>query len=488
MRKAAIATALALLLALPACGGRTDEKARAAGITPANALGFLSVSLDPSIEQKRNLLSIARRFPDAQVRDDFEENRDELLSTILREAGLDYERDVKPWLGSELAVAVLPGTSGPQPLVAVLIEQDDEDAAKAAIDKANAQAQADGGTPIAYRVLDDFVVATDGADQALAQQTLDAFTAQAERDEGDLSRSKEFADVVDQLHGDRLLLGWVDGKEAMRVIGQFLDAGDFPVEGLVQQATTAAFDVHAARSAVVLEAVGRSTAEGRTGKPALTEGLPQGSYGAFTIFDIGQTLREGLRAVFGTGGDPLAELRRQTGIDVERDLLSWMGGESVLVAAPGPTGQAFPQVGLVVEPTDRAAAEAAVPRLRQALQGLGSAIGGGVQPAIGLFDDRVVIASSPAYMEQLSRDATPSFGESDVYRSVLGEQSSDATRMQFVLDIDAIRATFEAFMPASDRTEYEQETKRNVEPFDAVGLVFHRDGDFDRVELTVTFD
>jgi hypothetical protein len=487
MRKVGTALILvvAMLLALPACGGKTDERARAAGITPATALGFLSISLDPSLEQKRNLLSVARRFPDAEVREDFEENRDELLSGILREVGLDYERDVKPWLGSELAVAVLPGTSGPTPLVAVLIEQDDEDAAKAAIDKANAQAAAEG-EQIAYRIVDDFVVATDGSDQARADQTLQAFTADGD---ADLSGSREFADVVDQLHGDRLLLGWIDGKDAMQVLGEFLDAGEFPIESVLQEAVPTAFDVHAARDAVVMEAVARSTEEGRRGKPELTEGLPEGSYGTFTIFDIGQALRESLQAVLGTGnGDALAEITRETGIDIERDLLSWMGGESVIVAAPAPSGQQFPNVGLVIEPTDRAAAEAAVPKLQQALRGLAPAIGEGVQPSVGLFDDRVVIASSAAYMEQLARDASPSFGESDVYRSVLGESSSDATRMQFVLDIDAVRETFEGFMEAEERAEYERDTKPNVEPFDAVGFVFHREGDFDRAEVKVTFD
>ncbi|MDQ3757395.1 MAG: DUF3352 domain-containing protein [Actinomycetota bacterium] len=478
-----------LLVALPACGKKTNEAARAAGITPATALGFLSVSLDPSVEQKRNLLSIARRFPDAEAKDDFEASRDELLSSILEEAGLDYEKDVKPWLGSELAIAVLPGSPGPEPRVAVLIEQDDEDKAKAALDKANARAQADGTPPIAYRLVDDFVVATTGDDAAVAQQTLDAFAGQADGDEGDLSASREFSEVVDELHGDRLLLGWIDGKDALAVLSEFVDSSEFPLESMLQQAVPTAFDVHAANSALVMEAVARSTVEAADGKPELTEGLPAGSFGAFTVFDAKKVLGDALRAVVGTGDDPLEEFREQTGLDLERDVLSWMGGESVLVASPAGAGQGFPDMGFVVEPTDRAAAEAALPKIQDALAELRRQ-SEGMDVAAGLFEDRFVIASTQAFMERLAKDATPSFGESDAYRSVLGESSSDATRTQLVLDVDAIRETLERLLldDDDDRAQYERDTKPDVEPLDAVGFVLHRDGGFDRAELKVTFD
>lgn len=54
-----------LLLILPACGDKTDEATRAAGMLPADALALVTVNLEPSIEQKLNLLSVDRRFPAA---------------------------------------------------------------------------------------------------------------------------------------------------------------------------------------------------------------------------------------------------------------------------------------------------------------------------------------------------------------------------------------------------------------------------------------
>ena len=129
-----------------------------------------------------------------------------------------------------------------------------------------------------------------------------------------------------------------------------------------------------------------------------------------------------------------------------------------------------------------------MPKIRDALARTGEAVEG-VQPAVGLFEDRFVVASSQAFLEQLAEDSSPSFGEGDAYRSVLGEMSSDATRVQLVVDIDAIRETVEALLiEDDDRAEYERDTLPEVEPFDALGMVVRRDGDFDRAEVKLTFD
>src|SRR5207302_4295060 len=122
-------------LLLVACGTKTNEAARAAGIVPANAVAFLSASLDPSIAQKKNLLSIASRFPKARnkVAKDFAKTRDNFLAGIVKPACLDYQKDVKPWLGSEVAVAILPKPSQSGTDSVLLIRVKDEAMAKAAL-------------------------------------------------------------------------------------------------------------------------------------------------------------------------------------------------------------------------------------------------------------------------------------------------------------------------------------------------------------------
>src|SRR5947209_490400 len=132
---AVAATALAVAM-LPGCGAKTNESARAAGIVPASAVGFLSASLDPSIAQKKNLLSIANRFPKARskVTKNFTSTEDNFLADLVKPACLDYQKDVKPWLGSEVAVAALPKAGGQGTASVLLIRSKNDAKAKAALE------------------------------------------------------------------------------------------------------------------------------------------------------------------------------------------------------------------------------------------------------------------------------------------------------------------------------------------------------------------
>src|SRR5438132_10765863 len=105
---------LALLIAivlLPACGSgggaKTDEAKRAAGLVPGDALAYVSVNASPSDAQKSKVASILEKLPKAQ-RKTFDAEKDQLLGMAVSKLGLNYETDVKPWLGAEVAVAALP--------------------------------------------------------------------------------------------------------------------------------------------------------------------------------------------------------------------------------------------------------------------------------------------------------------------------------------------------------------------------------------------
>lgn len=504
-RLAAGMVAGALLLTLPGCGKKTDEAARAAGLTPANALGFLTLSLDPSVDQKRNIFDISRKFPGAKAREDFDKTKNDVLQRMLDGSGLDYAKDVEPWLGSEIAVAVLPGAQDQPPLLPLFLEQDDEDKARAALDKANQKTTAEGGTPIEYRFLDDFVVVAPDEDAARRTATLDAIENQSKAEDGDLAESPEFADVVDELAGDRLMLAWVDTKEAITTLQRFTEGAAFDFGPLLNTAGPSAFDLHTERDAVVFQGVAKATEPPGGGDPGLTKSLPADSFGALTVFDLKKALTQALGAMRTEGFDPLAEFKKETGIDVEADVLSWMGGESVLVSAPAPGGREIPEIGLVVQPSDRGAAEAAIVRIVAALE---DALGGelerrriagatayvmpegdnGMQLAMGLFADRFVLGTTPAYVEKLATAANPGLGGSKMYESVLGKAESTPTRFQLVLDIDAIREAVEKAVSPRDRAEYDADVKPNVEPLNAVGITARRDGDFERFEMKLTFD
>lgn len=504
MRRLAAVLVGASLLALPACGQKTDESTRAAGITPVTAIGFLSVNLDPAIEQKRNLLSIARRFPDAreEVQGEFDEARDDLIAELLEDTGLEFGRDVKPWLGNEVAVAVLPSDGGDEPVVVALVETDDEAAAKAAIDKATAADEFEG----AYLVIDDFVVITDEEDPAAEQAALAQISGQAGKDDGGLAEADEFTEVVDELAGDRLLLAWIDMKEALAVAGELgIDA----IERFTDEASTLALDVHAENAAVVLQGVAAASGEGNGEVPELTRSLPAGTLAALTLFNVGKGVTEGIRAFTGEGGggDFLADFEDATGLNLETDVLSWMRGELILVGGSIPEGQEFPDTALVVEPSDEAAARDGVAKIRQVLADQGfeleeREVAGtaayvaaepfteGVQPAMALRADRFVLASNAEYLAQLLDEGAPTLAGTDAYESVLGDDSGDNTTMQFVALLDPIREALENLFLTDDedRASYEEDVKPNLEPLAAFGIIARQDGRFNKVALKLTFD
>src|ERR1051325_3561854 len=91
----AAATTLALT-GLAGCG-KTEEKHRAAGVVPSDAIALVSFNLAPSISQKLNLQGILRKFPYQGSKDDFNKQLDRALSSAVQQSGLNYQTDVKPW-------------------------------------------------------------------------------------------------------------------------------------------------------------------------------------------------------------------------------------------------------------------------------------------------------------------------------------------------------------------------------------------------------
>jgi Protein of unknown function (DUF3352) len=238
------------------------------------------------------------------------------------------------------------------------------------------------------------------------------------------------------------------------------------------------------------------------GVPALTESLPADTLAAFTMFGAWGQLDEA--ALQGEAGKPLKDaldqVRTETGLDVSQDLLSWIGGELVVAAGP-PHDSPFPEIGLVVEPADKAKAAAGVGKIKAAAEKvLGVPLtpidaGGtkayvlaespipGVAPAMALFPDRFVIASTPDYLMALSKPATPSFGSTDEYKRIAG--SGGKVSLQLVVRLSGVRDAVVGFLEGKDKAGYDKDVAPWVEPLRAL-LLRAEPGDNGRLELKVT--
>jgi hypothetical protein len=358
-RQATIAVLLAALIALPACG-KTDEKARAAGIAPPESLAFVSVNLDPANEQKRAIGSIASKFPDfAAQAGNFEEARDKALGQLAAQVRLNYKLDVQPWLGNELAVAVLPPQGGKEPVAVLMAASKDDEKARAALDKAKAGGKFGGE----FRLVGGFAVVANDEDKAQNPRVLDLVERQRENDNGGLANSDRFKKLVNELHDNRLVLAWADGNALTQATASPSEAQDVRAAQCLGGSAMVAADLHAEDSAVVLQGVTEGQATGQ-GEPKLSNGLSADSLGALSAFDLGGLLSRCLGQI-PDSNDFVTEVRRDTGLDIQADVLSWMRGEATVVVGPVPSGREAPDFALLVEPTDRPRAEATFSKLRQ---------------------------------------------------------------------------------------------------------------------------
>jgi hypothetical protein len=254
---------------------------------------------------------------------------------------------------------------------------------------------------------------------------------------------------------------------------------------------------------VVVEVVTEGQSSGQ-GELKLANGLPADSLGAFSAFGVGDLLSRCLGQI-PDSDDFVMDTRRETGLDIQADVLAWMRGEVTLVMGPVPSGRDAPDFALLVEPTDRPKAEAAFSKLRPNLLRRGGGFQerrlgditalvstqpeeDGFQPALALLPDRFVLASRPEYLEVISKPATPGLGSAGVVPESEGGGKSDRTSLQLVVRIDPIREAFEKVMDPAEKVEYEKSTKPNLVHLGTFTFVSRRDGTLDHLQVKLTFD
>ena len=97
----------------------------AAELVPADALGYLHANLDPDDEDYERAKEVGTKVPvlSGQI-------AERAIDLLPRPVGnsLDFDSDVRPWFGGEVALAMLPA-AGRRPQPVVLLEADDADGA-----------------------------------------------------------------------------------------------------------------------------------------------------------------------------------------------------------------------------------------------------------------------------------------------------------------------------------------------------------------------
>jgi len=485
-------------------GSASDDAVK---LVPADAVAYGSIFLDPSTNQKRAIEDLLEKFPEAPNADEARTKFVELLDKGLAEIDMNFEDDIDPWLGDQIAGwAQIPDNLGGQggatapaiadaPPAAFLIASDDDDAALQFVEDASANSE-DELTDKSYEGADYMLNEADKSavgvvDGFLVIGTEVGFKAVVDVSGGEdsLSDSDTYTDATDELTEDRLATFYFDGTaltEALQEAGGAAGAMDFGSFGTFGGSPTAGA-LFAESDKVVFETTSTPGDDDGQAAPEISDGLlpdlPGDSWGAFGIPDVGATLEkvyDGLIESFAAGGlspeDLDAQFEAQTGLDLREDLLSWMGDAGLFVSGTDPLSVGG---GLVIESSDPGTSSATVDQLATLLeqQGIpteplsaGGAEGfaveipapGVTQSAVVLAGERVVIAfGEDAALTAL--EGSDPLSESEAFQTATEGLGDDFTAAGY-FDVDAMQELAEA-AGASQFPEYEEDVKSWLEPF-----------------------
>jgi len=142
-----------------------------AEVIPANAVGYVSLDLDPSAAQKIEAFKILNKFPAIKREIDLTDRDDlrEFVFTKLQDGGhcesLDYEQDIKPWIGDRIALAGVPGTGAKDAATPVIaLQVTDQKAAQTGIEAIAECAKF--GDDFGFAFLGDYVLFSDSETHA----------------------------------------------------------------------------------------------------------------------------------------------------------------------------------------------------------------------------------------------------------------------------------------------------------------------------------
>ncbi len=165
---------------------------------PSDTLGYVSIDLDPSGSQKIAALKTLEKFPTAQrwLDDEGIGSSDDIRQVIFAKIQeeedaceeLDFDDDIRPWLGDRFAVAAIELGEGPAPVGVLQVKDGD-----AAQDKVERVIEACGGNP------DDGGLAINGdwliiaETDEIAEQVADDAASSSLSDDSDFQRWTEEA-------------------------------------------------------------------------------------------------------------------------------------------------------------------------------------------------------------------------------------------------------------------------------------------------------
>jgi hypothetical protein len=347
---------------------------RLAAMAPAGSAAYVNVYLKPSAGQQLNLADLIGRLPGFADEATLDAKVDQIIGNLLSGTGIDYQAQVKPWLGDQLAIVAqpAPGDGAASAAVAILAVRD-RDAAADAVAGLAGEAGAGATTETyrgvalqiadgaAYAFLDDALVVGPTADSLhpvidVTQGGADALAARA-----------DFGAAMARIPADHLASAFVNVAALM---------GAPESDGI----STAAFALVAERDGLRVTGSMPVEGEGGGGGPSTAvDWMPADALAAAVVFGLPQVIDDVEGAIGGTdaGSEALGLLDTVRalaafglGLDVDADLLPLFDQEAGVAITSIADG--MPRGQLILRPADVDAAVASIDRIIDRLSEVGA--------------------------------------------------------------------------------------------------------------------
>ncbi|MGZ5336642.1 MAG: DUF3352 domain-containing protein [Solirubrobacterales bacterium] len=366
----ALAALAAALLAAGCGGGGNDEGV--AAIAPADASLYFDADLKPEGDQKENLDGFLSVVLDT---DDPGQKITELIDQGFEDQGEQrtFADDVKPWLGDTGGVFTVGYQDNPPAVAAV---QSDDTGAGVELLRSESKSVTDREYKGVKYQINDEGDAFGAIEDFVALGDEPAYRAAIDASEGDsLADAEKFKDAISDISDDALARGYLNLKA---LIGQVAQEQGVPSGTAAGVASKIGIDDSLVLSA---ESDPKSVAIdlhglGNFGGPAsdLLGDLPADTSFAIGLSDVGGRLKGLVDAVESAGipgvteGTIAAAVQTQADLDLNEDVLSWLGDAALFVRGTDP---ATADGALVIKSKDDASAALALDKLGTLLENTG---------------------------------------------------------------------------------------------------------------------
>ncbi|MEO6701774.1 MAG: DUF3352 domain-containing protein [Jatrophihabitantaceae bacterium] len=430
-------------------------------VLPASAVAFAKLDLNPSAGQKIAAAQFLNRIP--KLSTGFSSTGDwrkPLFDALARDGalpkGVSFERDIKPWLGRRIGVAVLPTKTEGTPDLVLAIQSTDNVEARAGV--------ARFGSDYGMDFLKGYAI--------IARDVLVADRAIADAKAAPLKDSTRYHADLGQLGGLGVSTGWVDLAGVAKLAGP--NATDLGLSGRL--AYTVRFSAKAVE--LIAKSFGQQTSQltrpsGLTGiadLPAST-GLALQTTGLAGQLDKSwQQLNARLGSLPGVAGapvDPFTMWQQQFGLDLPGDLDTLLGSSQLLaVDAASFGGHQGPRVGVRTWTDGKAAVGV--------LDKLAAGFGPSFPVHYRVTDDGVVAGTDDGYLTSLTAPTGPRLATVAGFKDALPDLAG--APVAGYLNLDAIAASLRA-------NGADSQTLQQLAPFRAVGMTVRQAGGISTIRL-----